>query len=108
MSFRSKGSSSPRRPGFIPDIASGTGSRWIPAFAGTRQLGLHQTNIEAKAMLRTRFTAHDAWLHPDIAIKAPRIGHTVPTFHTKIIRTGLFPKTSPRGVGKSNNTQVIH
>src|SRR3546814_1041412 len=69
MSFRSKGSSSPRRPGFIPDIVSGTDSRWIPAFAGTRQLVLHQTNIEAKAMLRTRFKAHDAWLHPDIAIK---------------------------------------
>src|SRR3546814_634541 len=105
MSFRSKGSSSPRRPGFIPDIVSGTDSRWIPAFAGTRQLVLHQTNIEAKAMLRTRFKAHDAWLHPDIAIKALQIGHTGPRFNAKIICTGLLPKTQPRRVGKGNIQQ---
>src|SRR3546814_18543035 len=105
MSFRSKGSSSPRRPGFIPDIASGTGSRWIPAFAGTRQLVLHQTNIEAKAMLRTRFKAHDAWLHPDLATKALRIGHTGPRFKAQIMRPGPLPQTQPRVGGTGNNKQ---
>src|SRR3546814_18191857 len=105
MSFRSKGSSSPRRPGFIPDIVSGTDSRWIPAFAGTRQLVLHQTNIEAKAMLRTRFKAHDAWLHPDIAINALQIGPTGPRFNAKLICTGERKSVV---TGKSEPGRVDH
>src|SRR3546814_4980573 len=42
---------------------------------------------------------------PDIAIKALRIGHTGPRFNAKIMRTGLLPKTQPRGVGKGNIQQ---